>query len=191
MPSTATPATATAAFVSKQKSAPKTAYKLWLTPQISSGTSSNKTTHPTEKNVLKVTLFIENGDGVAFANNNQIHVNANYLGTYKGDLRREFNGVLYHKMTHIWQRDGNGQTSVRLIEGIADFVRLKANYIPSHWVQPGHGDRWDQRSDVTARFLEYYDGLRNGFVAELNKKMRSGYNAGYFVELDYKAKYGN
>ncbi|MBA0602159.1 hypothetical protein Gorai_002349, partial [Gossypium raimondii] len=73
--------------------------------------------------------------------------------------------------------DGNGQTSVRLIEGIADFVRLKANYIPSHWVQPGHGDRWDQRSDVTARFLEYYDGLRNGFVAELNKKMRSGYNA--------------
>ncbi|KAG4110331.1 hypothetical protein ERO13_D13G042366v2 [Gossypium hirsutum] len=144
-----------------------------------------------QKNVLKVTLFIENGDGVAFANNNQIHVNANYLGTYKGDLRREFNGVLYHKMTHIWQRDGNGQTSVRLIEGIADFVRLKANYIPSHWVQPGHGDRWDQRSDVTARFLEYYDGLRNGFVAELNKKMRSGYNAGYFVELDYKAKYGN
>ncbi|KAA3488646.1 pathogenesis-related protein 17 [Gossypium australe] len=72
-------------------------------------------------------------------------------------------------MTQICQWDGNGQTS--------------ANYIPSHWVQPGQGDRWDQRSDVTARFLEYYDGLRNGFVAELNMKMRSGYNAGYFVEL--------
>ncbi|TYH90454.1 hypothetical protein ES332_A13G049000v1 [Gossypium tomentosum] len=127
----------------------------------------------------------------SLANDNQIYVNANYLGTYKGDLRREFNGVLYRKMTHICQWDGNGQTSVWLNEEIADFVRLKANYIPSHWVQPGQGDRWDQRSDVTARFLEYYDGLRNGFVAELNKKMKSGHNAGYFVELDYKAKYGN
>ncbi|MBA0698678.1 hypothetical protein Goari_000377, partial [Gossypium aridum] len=93
MPSTATPVIATAAFVSKQKSAPKIAYKLWPTPQTSSGMSSNKTTYPTEKNILKVTLFIENDDGVSFANNNQIHVNANYLGTYKGDLRREFNGV--------------------------------------------------------------------------------------------------
>ncbi|KAH1030845.1 hypothetical protein J1N35_043019 [Gossypium stocksii] len=130
-----------ATFVSKQKSASKIAYKLWLMHQTSSGMSSNKTTHLT-KNILKETLFIENDDG-----------------------------------------DGNGQTSVWLIEGIADFVRLKANYILSHWVQPGQGDRWEQRFDVTARFLEYYDGLRNGFVAELNKKMRSGYNAGYVVEL--------
>nr|KJB79401.1 hypothetical protein B456_013G047600 [Gossypium raimondii] len=150
-------------------------------------------TNPSDrKNVPKVTLFIENGDGVAFAINNEIHVNANYLGNYTGDLRKEFNGVLYHEMTHIWQWNGNG---------IADFVRLKANYIPSHWVKPGQGDRWDQGYDVTARFLEYCDGLRNGFVAQLNKKMRSRYNAGFFVELlgktvdqlwsDYKAKYGN
>ncbi|KAK8698890.1 hypothetical protein V6N13_114996 [Hibiscus sabdariffa] len=153
------------------------------------------------KNVQKVTLFIENGDGVAFAVNNEIHVNANYLGNYTGDVRREFNGVLYHEMTHIWQWNGNGQAPGGLIEGIADFVRLKANFIPSHWVKPGQGDRWDQGYDVTARFLEYCDGLRNGFVAELNKKMTSGYNAQYFVDLlgknvdqlwrDYKAKYGN
>ncbi|TYG36245.1 hypothetical protein ES288_D13G049200v1 [Gossypium darwinii] len=159
-------------------------------------------TNPSDrKNVPKVTLFIENGDGVAFAINNEIHVNANYLGNYTGDLRKEFNGVLYHEMTHIWQWNGNGRTPGGLIEGIADFVRLKANYVPSHWVKPGQGDRWDQGYDVTARFLEYCDGLRNGFVAQLNKKMRSRYNAGFFVELlgktvdqlwrDYKAKYGN
>ncbi|KAK8624912.1 hypothetical protein V6N13_089798 [Hibiscus sabdariffa] len=151
------------------------------------------------KNVTKVTLFIENSDGVAFTVSNEIHVNANYLGNYTGDLRREFNGVLYHEMTHVWQWDGNGQTPGGLIEGIADFVRLKAKYIPSHWVKPGQGNRWDQGYDVTARFLDYCDGLRHGFVAELNKKMRSGYNADYFVELlgktvdqlwsDYKAKY--
>ncbi|GLT39564.1 hypothetical protein SLA2020_137480 [Shorea laevis] len=152
------------------------------------------------KNVPKVTLFIDNMDGVAYSVNNEIHVNANYLGNYSGDVKREFTGVLYHEMTHIWQWNGNGQAPGGLIEGIADFVRLKAGYAPSHWVQPGQGDRWDQGYDVTARFLDYCNGLMNGFVAQLNKKMRNGYNDSYFVELlgksvgqlwkDYKAKYG-
>ncbi|CBI22516.3 hypothetical protein VitviT2T_003589 [Vitis vinifera] len=153
------------------------------------------------KTVQKVSLIIENMDGVAYASNNEIHVNANYIGSYSGDVKTEFTGVLYHEMTHIWQWNGNGQTPGGLIEGIADYVRLKANYAPSHWVQPGQGNRWDQGYDVTARFLDYCNSLRNGFVAELNKKMRSGYSADFFVELlgktvdqlwtDYKAKYGN
>ncbi|KAF2294609.1 hypothetical protein GH714_013643 [Hevea brasiliensis] len=120
-------------------------------------------------------------------------------GNYSGDLKREYTGVLYHEMTHIWQWNGNGQAPGGLIEGVADFVRLKANYAPSHWVQPGQGDRWDQGYDVTARFLDYCNDLRNGFVADLNKKMRDGYSDQYFVDLlgktvdqlwsDYKAKY--
>jgi hypothetical protein len=154
------------------------------------------------KNVLKVSLFIDDMDGVAYTSNNEIHVSARYINGYSGDVKREFTGVLYHEMTHVWQWNGNGQqVPGGLIEGIADFVRLKAGYAPSHWVQPGQGDRWDQGYDVTARFLDYCNSLKNGFVAELNKKMRSGYNANFFVELlgksvdqlwsDYKAKYGN
>ncbi|GAY48634.1 hypothetical protein CUMW_113210 [Citrus unshiu] len=61
---------------------------------------------------------------------------------------------------------------------------------------------WNQgHSSVAARFLDYCNDLRNGFVAELNKKMRDGYNDNFFMELlgksidqlwnDYKAKYGN
>ncbi|KAJ9159473.1 hypothetical protein P3X46_024980 [Hevea brasiliensis] len=151
------------------------------------------------KNVKKVSLFIDIMDGVAYATNNEIHVSANYLGNYSGDVRKEFTGVLYHEITHIWQSNGHGQTPGGLIEGIADFVRLKANYAPRHWVQPGKGDRWDQGYDITAWFLDYCNGLRNGFVAELNKKMKNGYSAQYFVDLlgksvdqlwnDYKAKY--
>ncbi|KAG6793130.1 hypothetical protein POTOM_002321 [Populus tomentosa] len=123
-----------------------------------------------------------------------------FIDVMGGDVRREITGVLYHEMAHIWQWNGNGQTPGGLIEGIADFVRLKANYAPSHWVQAGQGDRWDQGYDVTAKFLDYCNGLRNGFVAELNKKMKTGYSAQYFVDLlgktvdqlwkDYKAKYG-
>ncbi|KAJ1402885.1 hypothetical protein SESBI_27722 [Sesbania bispinosa] len=153
------------------------------------------------KNVQKVSLFVDDMDGVAYTSNNQIHLSARYVKDYNGDLKREITGVLYHEMTHVWQWNGNGQAPGGLIEGIADFVRLKANYAPSHWVKPGQGQKWDQGYDVTARFLDYCDSLKNGFVAQLNKLMRNGYNDQFFVQLlgktvdqlwkDYKAKYGN
>ncbi|KAL0365348.1 UNVERIFIED_CONTAM: Basic secretory protease [Sesamum angustifolium] len=160
-------------------------------------------TNPSDrKSVDTVSLFIDDMDGVAYASNNEIHVSARYIQGYTGDVKTEFTGVIYHEMTHIWQWNGNGQAPGGLIEGIADFVRLKAGYAPSHWVRAGQGDRWDQGYDVTARFLDYCDGLRSGtFVAELNKKMRDGYSDGFFQELlgksvnelwtDYKAKYSN
>ncbi|KAH6767085.1 Plant basic secretory protein family protein [Perilla frutescens var. hirtella] len=151
------------------------------------------------KNVQKVSLFIDDMGGVAYTSNDQIHVSSRYIQGYSGNVKYEFTGVLYHEMTHVWQWNGNGKVPGGLIEGIADFVRLKAGYAPSHWVKPGQGDRWDQGYDVTARFLDYCNGLRNGFVAELNKKMRGGYSNNYFVELlgktvdqlwkDYKAKH--
>ncbi|KAF8031113.1 hypothetical protein BT93_D0341 [Corymbia citriodora subsp. variegata] len=137
------------------------------------------------KSITKVSMFVENMDGVAYTINDEIH--------------REFTGVLYHEMTHVWQWNGNGQAPGGLIEGFADFVRLRSGYVPGHWVRPGQGDRWDQGYDVTAHFLDYCNGLRKGFVAKLNKKMRTGYSDNYFVDLlgksvdqlwkDYKAKY--
>ena len=61
--------------------------------------------------------------------------------------------MCYTMKVHTWQWNGNGQsTPGGLIEGIADYVRLKAGYAPSHWVKPGQGDRWDQGYDVTALF---------------------------------------
>ncbi|KAI3445933.1 hypothetical protein Pfo_002598 [Paulownia fortunei] len=155
------------------------------------------------KNVDRVSLFIDDMDGVAYASNNEIHVSARYIQGYSGDVKREITGVLYHEMAHVWQWNGNGQAVPGgLIEGIADFVRLKSGYIPSHWVSPGQGDRWDQGYDVTARFLDYCDELRSGtFVSELNKKMRDGYSDGFFQDLlgksvdnlwmDYKARFNN
>ncbi|KAJ4716222.1 Basic secretory family protein [Melia azedarach] len=106
-------------------------------------------------------------------------------------------------MTHVWQWIGNNALNIGwLIEGIADFVRLKANYVPEAWAKPGDGERWDKgHSSIAARFLDYRNGLRNGFVAELNKKMRDSYSDKFFVDLlgksidqlwnDYKAKFGN
>ncbi|XP_028797062.1 uncharacterized protein LOC114752493 [Neltuma alba] len=153
------------------------------------------------KNVQKVNFILEDKDGVAYSVNNEIHLSSRYVGSYSGDVRREVTGLLYHEMTHIWQWNGNGQANGGLVEGIADYVRLKAGYAPSNWVKPGQGDKWDHGNDVTAYFLDYCNSLRNGFVAELNKKMKTGYSDDYFMQIlgkpvdqlwnDYKAKYGN
>ncbi|KAL8195238.1 hypothetical protein R6Q57_025641 [Mikania cordata] len=146
-------------------------------------TTFQQNTEDDRKNVARVSVFIDDMNGVAYTSNDEIHVSANYIQGYSGDVRNEITGVLYHEMVHVWQWNGNGQAPGGLVEGIADYVRLKAGYVPSHWVQPGQGDRWDQGYDVTARFLDYCNGLRDGFVAELNKKMRGGYNNAFFVEL--------
>ncbi|CAI9101951.1 OLC1v1000124C1 [Oldenlandia corymbosa var. corymbosa] len=151
------------------------------------------------KNIQTVSMFVDDMDGVAYTSNDQIHVSARWFQGLTGDVRRGISGVLYHEMTHVWQWNGNGQAPGGLIEGVADYVRLKAGYVPSHWVKPGQGNRWDQGYDVTARFLDYCNGLKPGFVAQLNKLMRNGYNDNFFVQLlgkpvnqlwaDYKAKF--
>ncbi|GJM91089.1 hypothetical protein PR202_ga07430 [Eleusine coracana subsp. coracana] len=152
------------------------------------------------KPVNAVTLVVEDIGGVAFTSGNGIHLSAQYVGGYSGDVKREVTGVLYHEVAHVWQWNGQGRANGGLIEGIADFVRLKAGYAPGHWVKPGQGDRWDQGYDVTARFLDYCESLKRGFVAQLNAKMKDGYSDDFFAQIlgknvqqlwsDYKAKYG-
>ncbi|XP_074289657.1 uncharacterized protein LOC141614828 [Silene latifolia] len=138
---------------------------------------------------------------VAETSNNQIQYSAEYLASDTGDVPTGFTGVIYHEMAHVWQWNGNGQANGGLIEGIADYVRLKAGYIPNGWAQPGDGSNWDEGYSVTARFLDYCDGLLSGFVAQLNNKMRDGYSDDFFEDLlgtnvdqlwsDYKAMYGH
>ncbi|KAJ0681337.1 hypothetical protein HanPI659440_Chr16g0634661 [Helianthus annuus] len=102
-------------------------------------------------------------------------------------------------MTHVFQWNGEGKTPIPLVEGIADYTILKANYFPPAFMKPGAGDKWDQGYDYTARFLEYCDGLVPDFVAKLNKMMRKTYDVSFFKNItgkpveklwaDYKAKY--
>ncbi|RZB62058.1 TMV resistance protein N-like [Glycine soja] len=154
------------------------------------------------KNVQKVSLVVDDMEGIAYTMNNEIHVSARYVNGYSGgDVKREITGVLFHQVCYVWQWYGNGEAPGGLIGGIADFVRLKANYAASHWRKPGQGQRWDEGYDITAHFLDYCDSLKSGFVAQLNQLMRTGYSDQFFVQLlgkpvdqlwrDYKAQYGN
>ncbi|GLJ24739.1 hypothetical protein SUGI_0472940 [Cryptomeria japonica] len=151
------------------------------------------------KNLEKVALIVESMDGVAYTSGNEIHLSADYVGKFQGDVKAEIRGVLYHEMTHVWQWNGQGKAPGGLIEGIADYVRLTAGLAPSHWVKPGSGNKWDQGYDVTALFLQYCDSISSGFVAKINAKMASGWDVGFFRDItgksvdqlwrDYKAKH--
>ncbi|KAJ1397323.1 hypothetical protein SESBI_31916 [Sesbania bispinosa] len=68
------------------------------------------------KNVQKVSLFVDDMDGVAYTSNDEIHLSARYVKDYNEDLKREITGVLYHEMTHVWQWNGNDQAPGGLIE---------------------------------------------------------------------------
>ncbi|KAI3914133.1 hypothetical protein MKW98_003206 [Papaver atlanticum] len=160
-----------------------------------------QSTEADKKSVQSIQMFVSSINYPAYTSDNKIYVNSEYIASYPGDVKREITGVLYHEATHIWQWNGDGNANVNLTEGIADFVRLKANYAPSHWVKPGAGDRWDEGYAVTAYFLDYCNNLSNGFVADLNYKMRTGYSDDFFFELlgktvdqlwsDYKAQYAS
>lgn len=71
-------------------------------------------------------LSADDMDGVAYTSNNEVHASANYIKSYSGDVKNKITGLLYHEMSHVWQWNGNGTAPGGLIEGIADYVRLKA-----------------------------------------------------------------
>jgi Peptidase of plants and bacteria len=62
---------------------------------------------------------------------------------------------------------GRGTAPGGLIEGIADYVRLRAGFAPPHW-KPGRGQRWDEGYEVTGYFLNWIENKYEGFVRGIN-----------------------
>jgi len=60
-----------------------------------------------------------------------------------------------------------GTANGGFIEGVADFVRLRAGYAPPHW-RRGRGERWDEGYDVTGYFLDWIEKHYDGFVRGVN-----------------------
>ncbi|KKZ65296.1 hypothetical protein EMCG_08812 [[Emmonsia] crescens] len=128
------------------------------------------------------------------------------------DATRELLGVITHELVHCYQhtrphpaaeeqekenkkknkkkkkpKKGKPEPPIPsppsgLIEGIADFVRLKAGLVPPHWKRPmskaERGGGWDQGYQVTAFFLEWIEDVKvgEGAVGMLNDRLlRIGY----------------
>jgi hypothetical protein len=127
-----------------------------------------------------VTLVLRPMAGVAYTcgkaiddDHKEIHFSTGYISSIKPELlKREITGVVVHEMVHCWQWNGCGSAPGGLIEGIADWVRLKADLSPPHWKRTA-GDSWDAGYQNTAWFLDWLeDNYGPGTVPLINHMLK-------------------
>ena len=128
-----------------------------------------------------ITLILRSMAGVAYTtgidlddDHKEIHFSLDYIAQIPADRQQhEIEGVIVHEMVHCWQWNALGTAPGGLIEGIADFVRLKASLSPPHWKKESGGD-WDAGYQHTAYFLEWIDArFGDGSVMRVNDRLRN------------------
>ncbi|MCJ1370398.1 hypothetical protein MMC20_001611 [Loxospora ochrophaea] len=130
-----------------------------------------------------VTLILRSMPGVAYttgtdldSDHKEIHFSLDYIaGVPQSPPTRqaeEIAGVLVHEMVHCWQWNALGTAPSGLIEGIADFVRLKAGLSPPHWRKEAGGD-WDAGYQHTGYFLDWVESIcGEGSVRKVNLELK-------------------
>jgi hypothetical protein len=127
-----------------------------------------------------VTLILQNMDGVAYTtgrdidnDHKEIHLSTKYIEFVpESRQKEEIMGVLVHEMVHCWQQSGFGTAPSGLIEGVADWVRLKAGYAPPHWKRHIDCD-WDAGYEKTGYFLVWLEEEHGvDIVRRINDAMR-------------------
>lgn len=106
-----------------------------------------------------VTLILRSMPGVAYTtgkdiddDHKEIHFSTDYIAHItNGRKSDEMRGVIVHEMVHCWQFNARGTAPGGLIEGIADWVRLRRDLAPPHWKKEWDGD-WDA-GYVTLRYI--------------------------------------
>ena len=138
--------------------------------------------------VRSVTVILRSMGGVAYTTglplddlHKEIHLSLDYvqgvLSRNSAGVRHELAGVITHEMVHCFQGNCEGTAPGGLIEGIADFVRLKAGLSPPHWnpSPKNRGQHWDEGYQKTAWFLEWLEEKHGaGTVSLMNDTMRKG-----------------
>ena len=127
-----------------------------------------------------VTLVLRSMQGVAYttgsdldSDHKEIHFSTDYI-KYVPDARKkeEIHGVIVHEMVHCWQHNAAGTAPGGLIEGIADWVRLKAGFAPPHWKRHSDCD-WDAGYERTGFFLEWLEAEHGtDVVRRINEGLR-------------------
>ena len=132
-----------------------------------------------------ITFVVREIDGVAYTtgleldnDHKEIHISLSYIDHVRKTsgspdaIRKELMGVMCHELVHCWQHNAHGTAPGGLIEGIADWVRLRAGFVPPHWKREG-GDKWDAGYQTTGYFLEWIETYQGtGSVKRLNEALR-------------------
>lgn len=128
-----------------------------------------------------VTLILRDMDGVAYTtgidlddDHKEIHLSLRYIAHVakgKNSIRHELLGVICHELVHCFQWNANGTCNGGLIEGIADWVRLNAAFVPPHWKKDVDGD-WDRGYQNTGYFLDWIEKTNGkGSIYRLNQSL--------------------
>lgn len=127
-----------------------------------------------------VTLILRSMQGVAYttgsdldSDHKEIHVSLDYIN-HVPDARKkeEIQGVIVHEMVHCWQQNALGTAPGGLIEGIADWVRLKSGFAPPHWKRTADS-KWDAGYERTGFFLEWLEAKHGeDIVRRINEGLR-------------------
>ena len=127
-----------------------------------------------------VSLILRSMGGVAYTtgseldhDHKEIYFSLEYIKEISSQRHQhEIQGVLVHEMVHCWQWNGFETAPSGLIEGIADFVRLKAGLNPPHWKKEA-GGRWDAGYQHTGYFLAWIeDNFGEGSVRNINAALQ-------------------
>ncbi|EXJ81585.1 hypothetical protein A1O1_07649 [Capronia coronata CBS 617.96] len=138
--------------------------------------------------VRSVTVVLRSMGGVAYTTglplddlHKEIHLSLDYVRSVHSAnpsrIRLEIAGVVTHEMVHCFQNNCQGTAPGGLIEGIADFVRLKAGLAPPHWngTPENRGKKWDEGYQKTAWFLEWLEERHGpGSISRMNQTMAMG-----------------
>jgi hypothetical protein len=144
------------------------------------------------KDIPTVTLIVESFDGVAQTGGSTIQLSSDYVAnTDPADavaMHYEIAGVLYHEMTHVWQNNnglyGSDQFFSGTIEGVADWVRLKAGFPSVGWPPRARGGEWFSGYTTTAYFLDWIETtVVPNFVNMLNAKMAEPWSNDFFLQI--------
>lgn len=127
-----------------------------------------------------ITLVLRSMNGVAYTtgrdideDHKEIHLSTDYINHVPDSRKKEeIQGVIVHEMVHCWQHNALGTAPGGLIEGIADWVRLKAGFAPPHWKRTADGD-WDAGYERTGFFLEWLEDAHGAeIVRKINDELR-------------------
>jgi Peptidase of plants and bacteria len=128
------------------------------------------------KPVPKISLVVEDTDGVAYSSGGTIHLSTRYLKAQADrgtDLAQEIAGILHFSTSVIYQNGGSDADSAPpswLVVGIADYVRLESGYIDR--AERARGGAYDGgSSQTTAFFLDYLSTKNPDLVYELNQQL--------------------
>ncbi len=125
----------------------------------------------------KITILIEDFAGLSqtYHSNGEatIRVSSRHLqkvANANADVGEEIRNLFYYHATNTYQFDANdGFANAWLVEGVADYVRRVAGYLPDSQRQAGGA--YDDGGSTTGFFLVWLDQKYPDFVYELNASL--------------------